>query len=803
MRPLELAAISIISGITVSDALGWSYGLVVPGIILSLFLISIAYLSGEGFKGLASGPAFFFIGALFVIPWSRPDLPNDHILYRVRIGAPEASMTGSLIEGRILEAESSGRRTRVLLETGAFHGEDGWEAASGLVQLSINGSMGLMPGERIRTLAMLDEPRNFGNPGEFDYKGLLNRKGVFVTGFVKGERLVEKVEPAGPRLIPVDRMRAGIRAFIDSSGVENAEALKALIISGQGGMDRKLRDAFASTGTAHILSISGLHVGIVAAFTYGLIFFLMKRSERLLLALNTRKIALALSALPVVLYGALAGFPAPTQRAVIMVLAFTASFLLGRGRDYLNTLSLAAIIILVAAPYSVWDISFQLTFAAVAAIIVLVPRMKNLIGADEKDAPATKGERIRSFLERKLLPLVFVTVAAGIGTSPLLAYHFHRVSLVGLAANLAVVPLSALVVPLLLVSAALIPISEALALVPLQIADFTFGIITLVVRSFSSIPLSSLWVSPPSILQIAFTYSLAASIVLFREHRAARYVAAASALFIAASFGAGHFYRPHAGLLRVTFLSVGQGDSALIEFPDGKSMLVDGGGSNNPDFDIGERVVAPVLRAKGIEKLDYILLSHAQRDHMGGLAFIAANFEVGEFWWNGQGSLGGLKVALEGNGARISDTRGLGRKEVGGVALDFLHPPDGVQLDVNEMSVVMRMSYGRQSFLFTGDIGERAEALLMDRPVRAAVLKAPHHGSRGSSSRGFLEAVRPSIVVVSAGRRNAFGFPHQETLERYSAAGAKVMRTDLGGAAAFETDGKYLYSNAYLTDKGL
>jgi len=188
---------------------------------------------------------------------------------------------------------------------------------------------------------------------------------------------------------------------------------------------------------------------------------------------------------------------------------------------------------------------------------------------------------------------------------------------------------------------------------------------------------------------------------------------------------------------------------------------------------------------------------------MGGLAFIASNFDVGEFWWNGQGSLGGLKAALEGNGARISDTRGLGRKEVGGVALDFLHPPDGVQLDVNEMSVVMRMSYGRQSFLFTGDIGERAEALLMDRPVRAAVHKAPHHGSRGSSSRGFLEAVRPSIVVVSAGRRNAFGFPHQETLERYSAAGAKVMRTDLGGAAAFETDGKYLYSNAYLTDKGL
>ncbi len=800
MRPLALTAISIIAGILASDGLGWSYGLVIPGIIISLFIISIAYISGEEFKVIAAGPAFFFIGALFIIPWSRPELPNGHILNRVQSEAPELSRTGSVIEGRVLDAESTGRRTRALLETEAVQGKNGWEPASGLVQVTINGRIDLIPGERIRTLAMLDEPRNFGNPGEFDYKRLLNRKGVFVTGYAKSERLVEVVEPAELGRIPVHRMRNGIRSFIDSSKVENAEALKALIVSGQGGIDKKLKDAFASTGTAHILSISGLHVGIVAAFAYGFILFLMKRSERLLLALNARKAALAISALPVVLYGALAGFPAPTQRAVIMVLAFAASFLLGRGRDYLNTLSLAAIIILAIAPYSVWDISFQLTFVAVASIIVLAPRMKELMGAGEKEEPETKPARLRLFFRRKLLPIIFVTVAAGIGTSPLLAYHFHRISLVGLAANLAVVPLSAVVVPLLLISSALIPISEALAAVPLQIADFAFGIIALVVRLFSSLPWSSLWVSPPSVFQVALTYIFVASLAMLKERRSARYVAAVSAVLILAGFSSGQIFKPDTGLMKVTFLSVGQGDSAFIEFPDGKTMLVDAGGSNNPDFDTGERIVAPFLRARGVERIDYILLSHAQQDHMGGLAFVASNFDVNELWWNGQGSLGGLEAALERNGVRVIDTRAIGRKEIGKVVLDFLNPTSNAGLDINEKSVVMRMSYGSQSFLFTGDIGSKTEAMLLGRPVAATVLKAAHHGSKGSSSPQFIDAVSPSIVVVSAGRKNAFGFPHQETLERYAAAGAKVMRTDLGGAAVFETDGKYLYSASYLTE---
>ncbi|OGP17798.1 MAG: DNA internalization-related competence protein ComEC/Rec2 [Deltaproteobacteria bacterium GWC2_55_46] len=806
MRPLVPVAISFISGIIVSESLCWSYGLVLSAIFFSVIILAASYQSGLRFSRLAAVPAFFFTGALFIIPYSRPDIDPEHILSRVQRESLFTEKAGHVLEGRVLQVEPSGKRTRFYLEVERYRAPGGWEASSGKALLSVNGRAGIMPGERIRTMAILDEPWNLGNPGEFDYRKFLERKGVFVTGYIKSERLIETVSLKRPGLIPIDEMRSRIGRFIDSSGLSNGEPLKALIISGQGGIDKKLKDAFAATGTAHILSISGLHVGMVAAFSYGLILFLMKRSERLLLAVNVRKAALAISAAPVFFYGMLAGFPSPTQRAVIMVLAFTASFVIGRGKDYLNTLAMAAIIILAIAPYSVWDVSFQLTFAAVASIIVLVPWMEGLlnkIGAGKDTlGQANRGERAMLFLKRKLLPIALMTVAAGIGTSAVLAYHFHRVSMVGLAANLAVVPLSGIVVPLLFMSAVILPVSSTIALIPLHIADFTFNIIAIVVEFFSFFPFASAWVSPPALHEIAFFYAFALSIASMGRWTAMRYAALAAAFLLVASYAARGYLTedPPAGL-RVTFLSVGQGDSSFIEFADGQTMLIDGGGSNNPDYDTGERVVAPFLRIKSIKRIDYMVLTHAQQDHMGGLKFIVDNFHVGEFWWNGDGDIGELGAALGRTGVPVRNVKDLpGRKEIGGASIDILPPAEGVALDMNDKSVVMRVSYGWKSFLFTGDIGEKAEELLLNKPVAATVLKAPHHGSKYSSSPGFLSMVSPRFVVVSAGRRNAFGQPHQEALDRYSAAGARIIRTDASGAVFFETDGRRLDARAYLTE---
>lgn len=805
MRPLVPVSLSVLSGIVLSDHLGWSYGPVLAGLSVSIAAIVLAYALKLGFSRLVFLPVFFFTGALLMLPHSNPEFPPGHILTRIQAEDTEAARIGHAIEGRVLEIEQAGRRTRLLVEVERYRKGEAWEASSGKALLTVNGRADLKPGDRVRTLAMLGEPWSFGNPGEFDYRRWLGRRGVFVTGFVKSEKLIEAIEqpPDGP--VPVHRMRGGIGKFIETSGLEHREALKALIISGRGGIDKELKDAFAATGTAHILSISGLHVGMVAAFCYGLFLFLMKRSETLLLALTAKKAALALTAAPVLFYGMLAGFPIPTQRAVIMVLAFTLSFALGRGKDYLNTLALAAIIVMALAPYSVWDASFQLSFAAMASIIILVPRMRGYfeVGEKEESGGETFKKCALAFLKRRALPVVFVTIAAGAGTSPILAYHFNRVSVAGLAANLVVVPLSGIVVPSLLVSAALLPFSEALALVPLRIADLVFSLVAGAVRAFSSIPYASSWVSPPPLREIALFYALFVCAGKLEWRRARLPVIVLATLLIASYGGRGFFNESTPGKLTVTFLSVGQGDSSFIEFPDGATMLVDGGGLNNPDFDIGERVIAPFLRSKGVKKLDYMVLSHAQQDHMGGLPFIAENFRVNEFWWNGFGDLGRLGIALKerGVGVRVVNAS-TPEKTVGKATVRFLHPAEGMEwLDLNEASLVMRVVYGSDSFLFTGDIG-KAEAFLSAPALASTVLKAPHHGSRNSSGPGFLAAVDPKVAVISTARLNSFGFPHKESLDRYSAQGIRVMRTDSGGAVVISTDGKGIEASQYLTGSG-
>ena len=806
MGPLLPPFLSFASGIALGGPLGFGYAASIGALLLSLLLVIFFYLKKYRFSPLALIPLFFSLGILYAIQYSTTEVPSNHILSRVRED-PLAGRAATQVEGVVDLVESTGTRTKVWLDLDGVYDRDGWESSSGKLLLTVNARVELLPGDRVRALAMLSEPRTFGNPGEFDYRHWLKRRGVLVTGFVKSERLIEKVREGNGPAAFVQSTRSEIARFIDSSGSRYPEPLKALVISGQGGIDRELKEAFAATGTAHILSISGLHVGMVAAFSYWAALFFFRRSEKALLAFDAKKIALALSALPALAYAVLAGLPVPTQRSLVMVLAFIASFAAGRGKEHLNTLSLAGLIVLAIFPGSVWEASFQLSFVAMASIIILLPKFKEVIGLVFKDSSAEKNDGVKwaafSFLKRRVLPLFLVTVAAGLGTSPILAYHFHRVSLSGLLANLVAVPLAGVAVPSLLVSSILLPVSEALAWLALFPADMAFSLIAGAVTFFASLPYASVWVAPPALYEVGLYYLLILSAVNLRKARFYRYAApAAAVLLIALPFA--FDLRDSPPVLKVTYLSVGQGDSAFLELPDGKTMLIDGGGTNNPDFDVGERVVAPYLRSKGVERIDYMVLSHSQRDHMGGLLFLAKNMEVGEFWWNGVGELGALEAALAENGVmkRVVNSS-TAKGDAGEAQIEFLSPPVGSDLDVNDSSLVMKVTYGERSFLFTGDIGEKAESLLALKDVEADVLKAAHHGSRYSSTAGFLSAVRPSVVVVSAGWLNSFGFPHKETLERYRDAGAQVMRTDVSGAVMIETDGKALSKKAYLTDREL
>jgi competence protein ComEC len=269
---------------------------------------------------------------------------------------------------------------------------------------------------------------------------------------------------------------------------------------------------------------------------------------------------------------------------------------------------------------------------------------------------------------------------------------------------------------------------------------------------------------------------------------------------------------PH---LAITFLAVGQGDSMLVEFPGGKRMIVDGGLARKGYQDAGRSIVSPFLGQRRICRIDYMVVSHGQADHYGGLAFLASDLDIGELWigpergCEGEGYLEFLNLCRA-NGIRTRRLcRGMGSFSVNGVEVEILNPPRTEKKEkqgsaecaggINDHSLVMRLTLGRVSVLLTGDIEEQAEKdLLVDsNRLEAILLKVPHHGSPSSSRETFLDAVAPGMAVVSAGYRNHFGFPSEEVVRRYQDRGILLYRTDVDGAVRFETDGRTVWVETY------
>jgi len=818
MRPLLPVLLAFMAGILFAGKLEISYGYAYALLALSALYPLYLFASRRPFRRAPAALPFFALGVLFITPYNHPALPLNHISGFVDSSVSAEDDTGfaelgSVVEGVLSSSpEYASGKTRIIVDAQRIFTSGGWQQTSGLVQLTVSGEVeGLGPGDGVRVLTSLYRPYNYGNPGEFDYEGWLARRGIYVKGFVKSPGLIMRTGGGGHSVVrSLHRIREGIRAAIEGSGAANTGLLEALITGEKSSISPSVRGDFAATGTAHLLAISGLHVGIVAFFFYGIFLFILKRSERLMLAYNVKTMALLLSFAPALAYAVISGLATSTQRAAVMLAAFVLTMAIGRGRDFVNSLCLAALIILAISPYALYEASFQLSFAAVVGIVYLVPLMRGLFSREREPDPLASprshdrvfGYLRRVFYSRFFLPALAMA-AASIATGPIVAVHFHRASFVGLLANMAVVPIATLAIPVLLLGAFVSFVWASGAVLLINMADLLAGAVASIVGFFARLPYSSLWVSTPTMLELALFYLAVYMAANFKRGRRYLYAAGVLAALLCSDVAYWRFFNTHPVELRVTFISVGQGDSTLVELPGGRTMLIDGGGSYTAGYDIGESLVAPVLWQKKIRRIDYMVVSHTQLDHMGGLGFIASNFSVGELWWAGAGSLDSLGRALEKNGinTRVIGPEGLVLTS-GGAKVEAFRPyTDPAGKDLNNMSVVVRVTYGDRGFLFPGDIAGPGEAAAVARPgvITADVLKAPHHGSKYSSSPAFIEKVAPSVVVVSAGRFNAFGFPNKETLERYAKAGLKVLRTDTGGAVTITTDGRAMAGRTWLT----
>lgn len=685
-------------------------------------------------------------------------------------------------------------------------------------------------GDHIEFLGRLRHLRNFQNPGSFDRVSFLKRRDIHMTATVRAGVPVQRLEGRrGSRVLArIWQAREWAETRVDEllgPNSINGGVVKAMVLGDEAYLDRILGTSFQRTGTYHVLVVSGSHVGVLAWFF--LVVFRGLRIPRGWGSLVTMALLIGF----VLLFGS----QLPTIRAACMVGAYMVARLFYRQRRALNIMAGTALGMLIVNANDLFDVSFQLSFLSVALIAgVAVPILERtlepyrlaLVDLANRDRdmhlpPKVAQTRIEWRMAAEHLPfsprismallcrvlgvlvaageLVVVSASVQLGLALPMAAYFHRVSWSGLSANLLVVPLMTLIVPLGFAAIVIgwIPLGHALsALVAIMIAVVEWH--ARWTWAEARVP------GPPG----WFAWVFGVALVVFAWTLSRKRLAPAIGFLLLMGAVGGLVLHPFAprldsGKLEITALDVGQGEALFLALPHGQTMLLDGGGLvtfGNPTTrmpDLGEEVVSPYLWSRSIRALDVVIISHAHYDHIGGLPALLENFRVRELWIGNNPASPEYDRVLEiarGKGIKLVRLAGGDVQSMGGVSFHVLWPlPDYVPRSKpsNDDSLVLLARYRERSFLLTGDIERRPERRLASDGLlpHADVLKVPHHGSKTSTGDFFLEEVRPWFALVSAGYDNPYGHPHADVLARLAGRRTAVFRTDREGLITVSTDG--------------
>ncbi len=575
---------------------------------------------------------FFLLGVFSIQPYLHPQHTPSHISYFA--GLERISLEGIIDR----TPEHSRERTQLLIRSQKVILSNRHIPVDGLLLIFLKEEdLSLQVGDRLRLSCRLYPPRGFHNPGGFSYEHHLAFERIHTIGFLSEEKRWVKLGQGfkNPITLKVESWRDRIRDFLNQKANPPASAIfKALVLGEQGDIPEEIKEYFILTGTAHLLAISGDQFGIVALLSFSLLIWILKRSEFLLLSISVKKWAAGLTIPCIVLYAFIAGGGISVIRAAIMVNTFLFSILLDRERNLIHTLALAAFLILIFSPPSLFDVSFQLSFLAVLSILYLVPRI--LQEFKQEGISLLLETSWKKNISKYILLSLLVTGVAIIGTAPFVALHFNRFAPIGFFTNLFIIPwVGFLIVPLSLTASIFSFFFTPLAAFLININGFITLILLRVLAFFASLPFSSFFISTPTILEIVLFYLLLFLVVHIKKRKVARYLfwGVCIVLVIDLTFWnlKGLFQKD----LRLSFIDVGHGDSILIEFPKGKRMLIDGGGLYEDRFDIGKNVIAPFLWKSKIRRIDTLVLTHPDPDHLKGLIFIASQFSIGQFWDNG------------------------------------------------------------------------------------------------------------------------------------------------------------------------
>lgn len=701
------------------------------------------------------------------------------------------------LEGRLAtDAALSGRSVLLRVDVSrVWVGACGCpEAVEGRILASVGGALapGAMDtwraGRTVALTATLRRPLAYRNLGAPDPGIELARRRTVLIAAVKSAVVVDMVRHGSWAAEAAAAMRARARRAIAraaGAGTEAAAVGTAVLIGDRAGLAVPLEERLQRAGTFHVMAISG---GNIALWSMATLWVAARLTRR-------RPAALAATALALVAYAAIVGGGASVMRATGMALVGIATQWLDQRGAALNVLALTAATLVAVDPIVVFDIGFWLTTAATAGIVVGLP------------SPAAGESRGRAWTRA----LVLTSIWAEAALLPIVATVFQQVTLAGVVLSAIAIPAMAVVQLAALAAVTADAVAPALLVPCGAVLRLATAIVTESARLVDVVPWLSWRVPPPAVsVMVVYVAAVAGWLwarrpaadtrLAFVVRRVARVVAPAAAVWIAISPAT---LVPRApGDLRVSVLDVGQGDAVLAQFPNGRRMLVDAGGASSEGRDLGSRVVGPTLRARGIRRLDYLVVTHADIDHIGGAATIVREFRPAEVWLgvpvHDDAATARLRAAADEVGATWRQALRGERLHVGEVRLDVLHPPlpDWERQRVrNDDSVVLALRHGGVRVVLTGDIGATVEpdvaSALDDGEASPAltVLKVAHHGSGGASSALWLGAVRPSVAIVSAGATNPFGHPAASALARLQGVGADVWRTDHDGEIGVRTNG--------------
>ena len=853
-RPALPPALALIAG----AGAGWSFPASSPAIVLAAAVAAVAAAVPSVALGARWSAAVclvaYAIAGFAAGRHSRAELPTPLLQWFEAEIAADAPHRVTWIGGR-LRRDATPTDYGASLVVDVVRVEQGGVARPlrGAVRASVGGSLvdghiaDWRQGRSVRLPVRLRRPARYANRGTPDQAYRMQVRGIDLLGSVTSALQVEVLEAGSPRREWGGRARAYVRravaATVGSYDARSAAIVTAVLIGDRAGLDRETTERLQQGGIYHVIAISGGNIAVLAAVLL-LVLRLAGAGPR----------PAALSAIGCLLaYAQVVAPEASVTRAVFVAVVFLAARAVDHRTDALNTLALAAACLVAADPRVLVDAGFQLTFGATAGLLVGVPRLMAWAGGDTPSAARPTGRSDRSagaravrFLLVPALGLFAATICAELALFPIAAFHFSRVTVAGLGLNFAAIPLMSVTQLAGMAAVGLAPVNAVLAEGAGWIAHVAAAGIVESTRVLAWAPWLS-WRLPapgPAVLAVYYAgwtlWLLAHRGPTSRPGGAPRVSEAfqvrrtrspsmrwAGAALIAAS-AAAMLTAPIPGWtgwrtadtcallpaaagaakppLRVDFLDVDQADATLVRFPDGRSLLIDAAGQVRGQADVGGRVVVPAVWALGVRRLDYLAITHGHPDHVGGAGAVLRDLRPREVWEGipvpSSEPLAKLRAAARAAGAAWR-TRSRGDIEhVGGVRVRVLHPPapDWERPRVrNDDSLVLELRYGDVSIVLPGDIEAGVEAAVAAflEPALRRVVKAPHHGSRTSSSAAFVAALRPAMAVVSAGRDHAFGHPHPEVVARYEAAGAVVSATGDEGAVAICTDGRSLVASTH------